>query len=476
MFRSWCQKQGFTFKQGSNLSHVLMDGGRLSVPFDRLKDFYEKYVECIRNGEKLYVVEQKTDTFNFFVDLDYKDTEQLSFERLEEYVRTICDRVTHYGGKDVLISVAEPKPSRDKIKHGIHMNWPNFVVDHGSAMALHSHIVSSLSLLFPGKPWEDIVDTAVYGGGRRNVKGSGFRMPWSHKKAKHDACEGRGCASCEKGKIIEGEYRPVLMYSCDTSSLSHIHDQKPSVEIMEMATLRTEVTTPVIVQGSTRTEGGFTIRETKNVFSDEKVVQDIEVFVQKNLDGQDTAQITKVYQDKNVYLLSTNSKYCENLQRSHASNHVWFRIEGHTIAQRCFCTCETMRGRRFGFCRDFYGRKHRLPDTIFKELYKDGYKPSMYETPQMTCQPCPEVKKDDTVKGVDMLQAFINKNMTSTPLTVKSVTKKSKYQRIVYTNLNCAKCTSTSTQFKIVKNRIVQACSCNNREYIVTDNILSALA
>ena len=116
MFRSWCQKQGFTFKQGSNLSHVLMDGGRLSVPFDRLKDFYEKYVECIRNGEKLYVVEQKTDTFNFFVDLDYKDTEQLSFERLEEYVRTICDRVTHYGGKDVLISVAEPKPSRDKIK------------------------------------------------------------------------------------------------------------------------------------------------------------------------------------------------------------------------------------------------------------------------------------------------------------------------------------------------------------------------
>ena len=94
----------------------------------------------------------------------------------------------------------------------------------------------------------------------------------------------------------------------------------------------------------------------------------------------------------------------------------------------------------------------------------------------MMCQPCPEVKKDDTVKGVNMLQAFINKNMTSTPVTVKSVTKKSKFQRIAYTDLKCAKCNSTATQFKIVKNRIVQVCSCKNREYILTDNILSALA
>ena len=164
------------------------------------------------------------------------------------------------------------------------------------------------------------------------------------------------------------------------------------------------------------------------------------------------------------------------MQRSHASNHIWFRIEGHTIAQRCFCTCETMRGRRFGFCKDFYGRKHRLPDTIFRELYKDGYKASLYDTPQLTCQVCPEVKKEDTVKGVNMLQTFINKNMTNTPLTVKSVTKKSKFQRIVYTDLKCTKCNSTDTQFKITKNRIAQTCSCRNREYIITDNILSALA
>ena len=54
MFRSWCRKQKFA--NGSNLSHVLMDGGVLSVPFDRLNDFYDMYVKAIKSGEKIYVV------------------------------------------------------------------------------------------------------------------------------------------------------------------------------------------------------------------------------------------------------------------------------------------------------------------------------------------------------------------------------------------------------------------------------------
>ena len=51
-----------------------MDGGVLSVPFDRLNQFNEKYIEAIRSGEKLFIVEQKSPTYNFFVDIDYKDT------------------------------------------------------------------------------------------------------------------------------------------------------------------------------------------------------------------------------------------------------------------------------------------------------------------------------------------------------------------------------------------------------------------
>ena len=26
-------------------------------------------------------------------------------------------------------------------------------------------------------------------------------MPWSYKRAKHDACGGQGCPGCDKGKV-----------------------------------------------------------------------------------------------------------------------------------------------------------------------------------------------------------------------------------------------------------------------------------
>jgi len=49
MFKNWCVSQ--KLNGATNLSHVLMDGGVLSVPFDKLNDFYEKYIEAIVSGE-----------------------------------------------------------------------------------------------------------------------------------------------------------------------------------------------------------------------------------------------------------------------------------------------------------------------------------------------------------------------------------------------------------------------------------------
>ena len=115
MFRSWCKEQGFC--NGTNISHVLMDGGVLYVPFDRLNDFYTMYVDCIKRGEKLFVVEQKTDTYNFFLDLDYKDDEELTIEEIEKICRVIYDKVKSFGGNECIVSVAQPKPIGEYIKH-----------------------------------------------------------------------------------------------------------------------------------------------------------------------------------------------------------------------------------------------------------------------------------------------------------------------------------------------------------------------
>jgi divalent metal cation (Fe/Co/Zn/Cd) transporter len=112
MFKSWCATQ--KFNNATNLSHVLMDGGVLSVPFDKLNAFYEKYIEAVNQGEKLFVVEQKSKTYNFFVDLDYKGDESLTIEEIKDICKVICDKVKRHGGKECLISVAPPKKSGTK--------------------------------------------------------------------------------------------------------------------------------------------------------------------------------------------------------------------------------------------------------------------------------------------------------------------------------------------------------------------------
>ena len=85
--------------------------------------------------------------------------------------------------------------ARELTKTGVHMNWPGFVVDQDSAIALREHILIALSKA-RGRTtdWNEIIDAAVYGNASRKTKGSGFRIPIGRiKRPKHGACDGRGC-------------------------------------------------------------------------------------------------------------------------------------------------------------------------------------------------------------------------------------------------------------------------------------------
>src|SRR6056300_896246 len=392
MFKSWCASQ--KFNNADNLSHVLMDGGVLSVPFDKLNDFHEKYVEAVKRGERLYVVEQKTDTYNFFVDIDYKSGEALDLDEIKDICKVICDKVKRHGGKDCVISLAPPKPCGDLIKTGVHLNWPGFVVDQASALALRDHILLALSKAKGSVDWNEIVDSSVYGDIRRKSKGSGFRMPWSHKMAKHYQCGGQGCEGCAGlGKIVQVAYLPLFIYKHGPLSTLLKIDQNPSVEILKMSAIRTNELQHVTVEPPTKVikEGAFTEAQTKDEIQDEELRDSIERFIQTNMEGQSTSVITKLFRHKETYLVSTNSKYCENLKRSHSSNHVWFHISGSTVAQKCFCRCETVRGRRDGFCKDFYGRKHTLPPKVVGKLYPKKEEIKKFEEK-------PQIKQCD-VKG-----------------------------------------------------------------------------
>ena len=460
MFKRWCKDQGFA--NNSDLSHVLMDGGVLSVPFDKLNDFYEKCVEVYNSGEKIFVVEQKTENYNFFMDLDYKDDEEMSFEQIKSVCKVICDKVSKFGGKDALISVAEPKPIDTLIKTGIHINWPGFVVNRSSALGIRDHVINTLNLAYGSRDWKDIVDISVYGNNSRNTKGSGFRMPWSHKKGKHEACAGQGCELCNNtGKETQSEYLPIFIYKHGPSSTLQKTEQKPSVDILHMATLRTQSMEPVIIEG-TREEATFTTLQTKNEFKDQDARLLVEAFVRKNVEGQTTASITKMFKYNKQFLVSTNSKYCENKKCNHNSNHVWFHIVGDTIAQKCFSTTNVLR--QYGFCKDFSGRRHQLSKKITDILYEDG-KVETY-TPK---------KKVVVEPEQNLLEKFIKKYIVKKEtFVIESLKREGVKKYTVTTKETCDTCKETIS-FSILKSHIQQVCKCKCRAHNLTDKIVSTL-
>ena len=158
-------------------THVLMDGGILCVPPEEAQEFYREYIAAVISGTKLYVVEQKTDVFKFFVDLDYKAPEKLKDEDLVQFVSVIHQALET--SSPCLIARARPRAVADGlIKSGVHIHWPNLFVTRTQALNLRSKIVLSLTNDFPFD-WDKVIDSSVYGG-------SGLRMLWSHKKPTGD--------------------------------------------------------------------------------------------------------------------------------------------------------------------------------------------------------------------------------------------------------------------------------------------------
>jgi Prim-pol 4/Herpesviridae UL52/UL70 DNA primase len=296
-------------------THVLMNGGQLYVPDKDLDSFYRAYLTDLVTGKKLYVVEQKTECFKFFVDIDYKAKTCLKDDEVLDLCRNIYESVDR-GGK-CLVARAPIREEKGLVKTGIHMHWPDLVVDKSTALSLRTQILLNLE----DDHWSDTIDPSVY-------KGAGLRCLWSLKKG------------------VIGSYVPWR--SVPDGSLL---DPAPCLESLKLFSIR-----------SFGTESGS---RTKNIASG-----NLEEFIQKNLEGQANARVravrrTKKGEGKGFYV-ETDSKWCERVQREHKSNHVWFYINGGNIVQKCMNE----------ECLEFSGREHFLPPSISNESVRMDPPPS----------------------------------------------------------------------------------------------------
>jgi hypothetical protein len=286
-----------------------MNGGVLNVPDDEVQEFFQEYVSAVKSGVRLFAVEQKTENFKFFVDLDYTAPQKLEDDDLLKFCTIIHDSIET--PSRCLIARAKPRQVSTKlIKTGVHIHWPDLVVTRTKALNLRTKIIMSLTRDCPFD-WDKIIDASVYAG-------SGLRMLWSYKR------NGGGALP----------YTPW----CQLNSTLTFSDE-PSVEILNLFSIRTSGDAPE-----------------SETFEN---IEGLQGFIQKYLEGQDTTHVKKVQRhEHDGWFVQTDSTYCENIRRKHKSNHVWFTIRSGRISQRCFDD----------ECREFKGREHILPPSIVEQL------------------------------------------------------------------------------------------------------------
>ena len=292
-------------------THTLMDGGILFVPDEDMHGFFQVYISQIKLGRKLYVVEQKSDVFKFFVDLDYKAQEKPS----DEFVLKICEAIHEALDRPGRCCIARTatRPVKEGLKTGVHIHWPDLHVTKAQAVSNRAKILLAL----PDGPidWNAVIDSSVYGG-------SGLRMLWSHKKPSGDPY------------VPWRQLSPAREFS-----------KAPDADVLELFSIRTPFKKP------------SESREAPAELSSEP----IEEFIQRYMRGQRTAKVKKIQRIEDgtdTWYVQSDSKFCEKIDEEHRSNHVWFLISKGRICQKCFNE----------ECKSFSGTEHILPPTIVDEI------------------------------------------------------------------------------------------------------------
>lgn len=294
------------------MTHLLMDGGILLV--QKPDEFHEAYIQDLNEGKRLYVVEKKTQIFKFFVDLDHQADRKLDSTQIID----LAVKMNAVTKKRCLIAVTPTRMVSGKVKTGVHFHWPDLLVTKSDAIKLRNQIILSLP---EGTDWDKVIDASVY-------SGSGLRMIWSHKR---------------EGTTDFEPYKPWKTVSAG-GKVSALPPE-PAMDTLKLFSVRTE-------------EDPCTNEVLTSDFSK------LEQHINKYMEGQSTAHVLRVFKTRSdvTHCVQTDSRFCENIGKSHRRNHIWFKIRQGTIRQMCLDDD----------CKEFAGKLYNLPPSIVESLHQDG--------------------------------------------------------------------------------------------------------
>lgn len=320
------------------VTHFMLDGGKLDLTED-YTTFQEIYAKNINH--KNCIVELKTEFFKLFIDFDVLCKEDFD---MECYIKLIQDVITIiYGCKHKCIITKADKDKEIKrddiiyIKKGYHLHWPDIVVDKETALRIRKYIVIRLTTEY-GKVqnfysnWNNIIDKTVYAH-------NGLRLVYADK-----------CSISDGVKYYENRIYTIAYVDDDKKTLSDYS----IIDIIKETSIRTDIKQITPYKNLPEYEdeedtiscSGF-----DNIKKDSVAFRGIEDFFRNFATGykvQDIRKIIKI-KDKEVYILESKSKYCQNIQDFHTNNHIFFKLTCYGMCQKCRSERTTERC----CCRDY---------------------------------------------------------------------------------------------------------------------------
>ena len=425
MLKNWIKLTGQNKQEDENIkvSHLLLDGGKLYVKEENNEAFIRKYSEAIINGEKQYVVECKKEYFKLFFDLDFMinssniekknkinedlNKEVINYEESKEcneifdlYLKNINETIEQIYGKDKICIVTtadikkitkivkndeEPNKVESDIyfKKGFHLHYPNIIVNTETALKLRKNCIYNINYIIKtvyGNSFKclkntvtDIIDEKVF-------KGSGLRMTGSRKgqiTSTEFIDEGRpyelkdviinGISNKKQILNFKNNYTQLVLETSIVSFEKTMTKQENNIEKLNYDDCE------LSPDESECNSGGWSKLDKSSV--EYRTIID---FFRNTIMGYSENDIKRIYVSDNqkIYLLNSRSRYCQNIGRNHNSEHIYFLLSKDGMVQKCFCRCNTMDGRKDGYCKDYSSNKIPCSAHLNKKL---GFKTNKNE-------------------------------------------------------------------------------------------------
>ena len=330
-----------------DVTHFMLDGGKynISTDHDEFQLMYSKYIKF-----KNCIVERKTNFFKFFIDFDVLSEEIIN---IDDYMVIIQNTINNLYKKDNLVCIITGSDKIKEIykngilyfKQGFHLHWPDIIVDKHTSLSIRNNLIVNLTTVF-GKnekyynSWEKIIDRCVY-------ENNGLRLVGSDKCTISDGIKVYEDRIYILKDVYTGTKRDESLfdfYNLDTFQLvKNTSIRTDSQSITEIDILSEYIETDENIE----TSCGNLITLSKN----SPEYKAIEKFFKLHATGyrvEDIRNITKS-KDKDLYLISSKSKYCQNKQDFHSNNHIYFKLTPSGLCQKCMSESHGIHG----WCREF---------------------------------------------------------------------------------------------------------------------------